>query len=420
MGRNQRSFPPFEPMNSYSFILGRESLLSLAEILACLPKFTKNFTVEYFSPDFLIINTPLSLNSKSMMRDLGGTIKIGKIFKIEREEKWSDLKKTITDHILTTKNTGQKIFFGLSIYNEQKKYLDSKKLGLEIKKELAENNFSSRWVVSKDKRLSSVTVKLNKLLSQRGIEILILPSEENIYLGETLEIQPFSEFNERDFGRPGRDVFSGMLPPKLAKIMINLAEVSKEAVILDPFCGSGTIITEAALMNYQKILGSDLSSKSVKDTKINFDWIQKRNLGYKLPVPKIEICDATKVSRCYPKNFIEAIVTEPFLGPPLKNREPEQKINQIIQQLSSLYLKTLSEFNKIIKSNGVVVMVWPVFNKTKFLPILEKIQKIGWQIQSLLPKEFEKKLAGRKTLIYSRPDQKISREIVKLKKISTS
>lgn len=407
-------------MNSFSFILGREPALSLAEILAILPKFVKNFTVEFVSPDFLIINTPLSLDPKSMMRDLGGTIKIGKVFKIEKEEKWIDLKKTITDYILATKNTGQKIFFGLSIYNDQKKYFDNKKLGLEIKKELAENNFSSRWVVSKDKQLSSVTVKLNKLLSQRGIEILILPSEKNTYLGETLEIQPFSEFNERDFGRPGRDAFSGMLPPKLAKIMINLAGVSKEAVILDPFCGSGTIITEAALMNYQKILGSDLSSKSVNDTKINLDWLQKRNPNYKLPVPKIKSCDATKISRCYPKNFIEAIITEPFLGPPLKNREPEQKIDQIIQQLSTLYLETLSEFNKIIKSDGVVVMVWPIFNKTKFLPISDKIQKIGWQIQSLLPKEFENKLTKRKTLIYGRPDQKISREIVKLKKISTS
>ena len=58
------------------------------------------------------------------------------------------------------------------------------------------------------------------------------------FLGQTLVVQPFKVLSKRDFGRPARDDHSGMLPPKLAQIMINLARRNDDIstkTILDPF-----------------------------------------------------------------------------------------------------------------------------------------------------------------------------------------
>lgn len=44
-------------------------------------------------------------------------------------------------------------------------------------------------------------------------------------------------------------------------------------VILDPFCGSGTILTEAMLINYKNLIGADISPKAINDTKKNIEWI---------------------------------------------------------------------------------------------------------------------------------------------------
>ena len=86
-------------------------------------------------------------------------------------------------------------------------------------------------------------------------------------LAQTEAVQPFEQFSARDFGRPGRDDLSGMLPPKLAIIMINLAQTPLNSILLDPFCGSGTILSEAVLLGYTNLIGTDISEKAIADSK---------------------------------------------------------------------------------------------------------------------------------------------------------
>ena len=106
----------------------------------------------------------------------------------------------------------------------------------------------------------------------------------------TKAIQPIESLGERDFGRPYRDAKSGMLPPKLAMMMINLAGQSLGATILDPFCGSGTILMEAATIGYTNLMGSDISPKAIDDTRQNFAW-----QGGSLP-KKLFVADARKIA----------------------------------------------------------------------------------------------------------------------------
>ena len=119
--------------------------------------------------------------------------------------------------------------------------------------------------------LSSVVVEQNKLTTAQGAEIVIVQFDKKLFLGKTIAVQPFKELSFRDYGRPARDDYSGMLPPKLAQIMLNLSGAKPADTILDPFCGSGTILTEAMLMGYQDLVGSDVSSKAIEDTGKNIN-----------------------------------------------------------------------------------------------------------------------------------------------------
>jgi 16S rRNA G966 N2-methylase RsmD len=235
----------------------------------------------------------------------------------------------------------------------------------------------------------------------------------------------------RDFGRPERDDASGMIPPKLAQIMLNLSGISPlrpsknglpvlsaaegGAVLLDPFCGSGTILMEAALMGIKTIIGSDISEKAISDTKKNAAWIGEKNLNLKNQISNLKLftTSATEISKKILQKSISAIVTEPYLGP----QRGAHNIQKTIQELENIYAASLREFAKILKPAGRVVMIWPVFtgrgsHQWDFLnPDIS-----GWQIINPLPENLRQKLltTRRGTIVYGREGQKVRREIVVL------
>lgn len=292
-----------------------------------------------------------------------------------------------------------KIFYGFSFYGFPKKENTiKKKIGLELKKELRTEGISSRFVEGKDLALSSVIVAKNKLLSQ-GKDFLFLRSEREMYLGETLAAQEFENYGRRDFGRPARDTLSGTLPPKLAQIMINLSETQKRGILLDPFCGSGTILSEALVMGYKNIIGSDVSKKAIEDSKKNLEWITKNILHSKFNIP-LHNLDARKLSAVVKQQTVDGIATEPYLGPPLRGNEPKEKIQKIIGELHELYLDAFGEFKKILKPKGRVVIIIPAFRYKKevlSIPIIKDIEKIGFKKEN--------------NFLYAREGQKILRDI---------
>lgn len=403
--------------NLYFFILGRNPTLSIAEIIS-LFSISNHLKIKKISKEVLILELKEKIDFWQLQERLGGTIKIGKI--IAKVNK--NLEKIETNLFLKELPKIEKVYFGFSLYQLNNKFkienLRSKikNLALKIKKELKKRKISSRWVESKERILSSVIVQKNKLLTH-GKEFVFLVDENEIYLGESLTCQFFQKYEFYDFSRPKRKIEEGMIPLKLAKIMINLAKVSKSGLILDPFCGSGTILQEAILMGYKKIVGTDLNEEAVENAKKNIKWLLKNlKLKSKLQI-KIEKCDVRNLSEKIQKNSVEAIITEPYLGP-IKIKNYKFKILSLINKLSNLYLTAFLEFKKILKKDGKVVIVFPIFKMNKnfyFLPILEKLKKSGWQVINPIPPELQKnpiiKLTSRQSIIYSRPDQKVLREI---------
>lgn len=423
----------------YFFILGHCPDLSIAEITSQV----KGKIID-LSKNFLILETQEKLEIEKLQKKLGGTIKIGRLITSTKMDSLVN-EFFYTDWLLKKLNRNKKIYFGFSFYgfDQQFKFKKLKPIiknwALKIKKNLKEVGASSRWVESKETILSSVVVKKNKLLTN-GIEFILLKNSQNennqnqtIYIGQTLTCQEFEEYEKRDYGRPARNIEEGMIPPKLAKIMINLANISKEKNILDPFCGSGTIIQEAILMNYQNIIGTDLSNDAIKNSQKNINWLvsnsnflvskslpeqdptraeQSKNLNV-----KIFQADVKEASKKLLAKSIDAIITEPYLGP-IRLKNLELGISNLISELSNLYLKAFEEFKKILKKDGRVVIIFPIFrinNALYFLPILEELKKSGWQIINPTPKELKQgsiiKKNERNSIIYSRSDQTVLREI---------
>ena len=398
----------------YFFVLGNNPTLSIAELSAVFSLNKNNKKIIFASDKIIVLRLDQKINAKSLIKKMGGIIKIGVI------EKTIDTKpgaKNILNLISLNKIIG-KFKFGISYYADQK--INIKPLALEVKKALKEKGISCRWVESRKPVLSSVIVEQNKLI-QKGIDIVLIEasSEKNLLIGKTLAVQPFKELSYRDYGRPCRDDASGMIPPKLAQIMINLSGLGSSEInfenktILDPFCGSGTILTEAMLMGCKNLIGSDISKKAIADTKENIKWT-KNNFQFSMINVQLLNQSAAKLSKFIKAHSIDAIVTEPYLGP----QRGKFNLKKTVEELEKLYTDALREFKRILKPNGQVVMVWPVFNlennnfRNKFVnPNLGGFKIINPIPETLRYSKFIQ-LSKKGTVIYGREGQRIFREIV--------
>lgn len=399
----------------YFFVLGHNPALSAEEVFSYFLSKNLSFKVLAISPEILLLELSKEIKSDFVLSQLGGTIKIGRIFYFSKNKK--DFSSSLLAGLLETK--GNKVVFGISVYKIEKEAIAySKKLvkdiAMQLKKFLKEENRLVRWVSSSRNPLSSVIVEKNHLL-EKGGEIILLSGKNGDYLGKTLSLQEFADYSFRDYHRPFRDISLGMIPPKLAKMMINFSQLKKDEIILDPFCGSGTILQEAILMGFNHLFGADKDNFALKRTAENLEWLFQ---NYSLKKRKVKLINSPveKLSLKIKNNFLNAIITEPYLGP---TKIKEGVIKKIVKELSLMYLKAFVEFYKILKKEGKVIIIFPIFsfkNKKVFLPIIEQIKKIGFRQERPLVlkyKEiFKDDISSRKTLIYHRPNQHVLREII--------
>lgn len=379
----------------YLFTLGHQPHLSAAEIEAVFQY--QNFhthKLSHLQTDFLLIETKEKLDCGELIKVLGGTIKISE-----------KIAGDIVKHLIKARPEG-KIEFSIV----------DKKRGLEIKKELKELGRSARYIEPKN----TATILHSNLVEKQSDFTVV---NDEIFV--TRAIQDIESFTERDFGRPGADSATGMLPPKLARIMINLglADIAetqnstspRDVAILDPFCGSGTVLTEAISMGFTRVFGSDISDKAVSDTKQNINWLtsqyELKDVSYTLHESNV-----LNLSDKLRPLSIDLIVTEPHLGKPLKGRELREFLVQQARELAELYLNAFHIFYKLLKPGGAVVMVFPKFqykNEWIRIEILEKIKRIGF-----LPSPCQGEGEGVRCLTYHRPTQHLAREIWRFKKIN--
>ncbi len=391
---------------TYFFHLGTNTALSLAELFSVLPLANKG---SFVAKDLFLVDLDQALDATALMARLGGTIKIAQVLAQGIPLYSPEMLKVITESFEPGEG---KFKFGISNHAKFASPAKDKRLALGIKNFLKEKGISCRWVISKEPILSSVIVEQN--LMRNGAEIVIAGDYKKSFVARTLAVQPWKELSFRDYGRPSRDDHSGMLPPKLALLMLNLAGAKKDEPILDPFCGSGTVLGEAIVLGQTHVYGSDISAKAVEDSRANIAWLEKKYPSVSRIVEISEL-DARLLHKTHKPASIKAIITEPYLGPQRGQVDPVKWK----RELDGLYTASLRSFQSVLTRDGRVVMIWPIRIEAGKQIFLAPDTR-GYRHVSLLPAGFEaetrRHLSKRNTIIYGREGQKVWREIIVLEK----
>ncbi len=345
---------------------------------------------------------------------LGGTIKLAKVLTYLPTTKWADIEAYLAENIprhLTHLPDG-KFTLGLSAYGGLAGAQTVNISLLKLKKLIRKSGRPVRIVPNKSADLNSAQVLHNRLTSRGAWELLAIRHKNQTVLAQTLFVQDIDAYTARDQLRPHRDAKVGMLPPKLAQIIINLAAGSLKppAILLDPFCGTGVIMQEALLMGYG-VTGTDIDPRMVQYSEQNISWLaQKSQLGPNLPA-KFETGDAR--SHRWPEP-INLIASEIFLGAPLHRQLPGEQLRTIAAEVNDLLTGFLANIHGQLNKGTrlcLAVPAWRSGNNFERLPALniDKLTDIGYNRLSFVHVE-------NSGLIYHRPQQFVARELVLLQR----
>lgn len=338
-------------------LLGSHPTLSLAE-LAVVTGQTPSQTLN----DIAIFDD-IGMDLSQLNDRLGGTQKLGVIVGSMPTWNQDELATFLAADLLSTVESG-KVSFGFSVYDMGNASASSdarrstQSLGIETKKRLREAERSARYVISKSPTLSSIIIRTNHLLD-RGAEYCFFMTPNEIIIGRTVTVQDAEAWSTRDFGRPRRNAKQGMLPPKLSRMMLNLSGVDlSAATVLDPFCGSGTILMEAALLGAKNLIGSDINDEAAADSEENLTWLEAQ--GVDVPPAQLIGASAQTVAQHIDPASVDLVVTETYLGRPRKGTETKKEVDDAIAYVANLYHEAFTALLPTLKPGATLVIASPV------------------------------------------------------------
>jgi len=428
------------------FIPGKNWILSLAELVSFLEAKRAKFSIRSLSKEFFAVSIE-EIAGVLTIADLGGILKIGnattefatqgirEAFLQKDNQARDELNKAIVPNNLINEMfaaTPEKVFFGVSVYCAEESLRPVSKiiqrfLGSSVKRELSTHGKKSRFMgFSRDReypQLSPVEV-LKKHLVESKTEILLCIGRKQTMVANTVAVHNPFEFQKRDVGKPNqRKIFA--MPPRLARIMVNLASCTQGRLLLDPFCGVGTILQEALLAEL-KVIGVDLNPWCIKAAEENLEWLKRE---YSLEKAEYTIFqgDARRLSDKLIER-VDAIATEPDLGPALRQVPTTPYAKKIIAKLKPLYAGLLEAAYRVLKKDGRLVLVTPHIRTRSggpvTMPIGEEAASIGFEIVYPFQKkifasdvEVKKKLAETASFVDAEMRHKIGREIHVFQKI---
>ena len=359
----------------YLAVLGRQSEISVTEIELLFGG------VEKKSDEIAEFESSIVPN----VDRLGGSMKIAK-----------KIKGSVLEYLF--KIPDGKITIGISDYSENASKKTATMEALKLKKILVRHGRSVRVVENKVAVLSTATSLYNGLSGKNERKIELVKVNSNWY--KVIGVQDIDAYAKRDQARPARDAKVGMLPPKLAQILINLCGPLPEgATVLDPFCGTGVVLQEALLMDY-RAYGTDISERMVEYSDKNLKHFDFKNY-------EVEVGDATSFHWNQP---IDAVACEGYLGKPFAKIPSEMELKEQKQECGAIvlgFLKNLADQVKASTPVTIAVPAWLRENKTyERLDILDLIDKLGYNVEN----------KSREGLLYHRDNQVVARDIIILRK----
>ncbi|MCD4756260.1 hypothetical protein K8R20_01420 [bacterium] len=335
----------------YFFQLGNFKGLSQAELKIVFESFGLNKdSIKNFSEKILLVDSK-ELNDGLVLRifnRLGGFIRVGVI--VDNVESF-----------LEEEYSG-KVVFGLSYIGEKRFDIDKfSTLANQVKKHFKAKDISSRFILPKQTELNAAQVTKNSII-EKGFELCVIENSKEQLYGRTLAIQDIDSFSHRDINKPSADAKMGMLPPKLARIMCNLTGI-KTGTIWDPFCGSGTIPMEACILGYN-VLASDLDSEAVKATDENIVWLSENGyisdilyetFQFDISRPRGDVMKKLKHTE------LDAVVFEPYMGPPQTKLVSESQAKVLLDDVKSLFESLISVLEETGKRHIKMIAIIPSY-----------------------------------------------------------
>lgn len=389
----------------YISILGRQSAIGLAELeRACggAQRFSAHVGITEQEP---------------RITRLGGSLKTGRVILHLPRGTWTNVHRAILDHYVAKWNTSEhKITLGISAYDMRVQPRDIQRTGVMLKKALKSRGVSLRVLPNSGAELNTATSHHNKLgLSANKVELLVVGGKDgSVIVAESTGAQNITALAARDQGRPKRDAFVGMLPPKLAQIILNLAVGTtdpRHTRVLDPFCGTGVVLQEGALLGYE-MSGSDLSDKMIEFSKANIDWLMK---GGHVDGTVAEISQGDAMTHRWGNaDKLTAIACESYLGQPFSAPPSPAKLREVRGNCNHIIGQFLHNINQQITSGTTLCVAVPAWRHTDgtftHLPLATSLSDYGFVSIPLTS-------VRAKDLLYYRETQVVARELLVIQKI---
>lgn len=419
-------------MSSYAAFLGHQPHLSIAELSASIPDFTlrkvlgPKGALTGGSKNIIVFESN-ELIDAAYLHMLGGTVALAKRLTDETVT-LDDIPTMLATELQAVKG---KLVFSLRSYGLPPGKV--KELYRKCKDRLRKHGRNARYVGSPGQPAATALLRDEGILDgKHGCELVLIAEDESLWVGRTVAAQDIDAYAKRDMEKPVRDTTVGLLPPKLAQILLNIGwwlvreslpssertqmtgKKRTPLTVLDPFCGTGVVAMEALLRGWT-VLATDMSQKAVNGCIKNLEWLRKEEGILKKDVQAtVWKQDARKPFEL--KEKPDVIVTETTLGPPLTRRAPLKEARQWKRENENLQIDFLKNASRTLP--GVpVACIWPVWYTSKGMVrlegVMEEAHKLGYQ--ATLPPGVESDFSDRTTLLYRRPDQFVGREVVMLR-----
>ena len=364
---------------------------------------------------------------------LGGSMRLARIITQLPSCNWNNIESYITSTFVPGMDVVDgKMSFGISVYGIKANPRAVAKTAILTKKAIKKRGQSVRMVPHSTLTLGTATVLYNKLTKADNLELLVVSDGSTAYLARTVAIQDIDAYAARDQARPARDAKVGMLPPKLAQILINLAtgliasneqgamskerrdqvDLRRSPLVLDPFCGTGVLLQEATLMDYN-VYGTDIEPRMIEYSIKNLAWLDEKypDVG---DYRKIEAGDATKHDWGFSKLPLDnprvVVAAETFLGHPLSTLPNNEHLSKIIYEANVINHRFLQNIAPQLQPGTRLALGVPTWRgKREFLhlPLLDHLTDMGYTRVRFTH-------ASDTDLIYHRDGQIVGRELLVL------
>jgi tRNA G10 N-methylase Trm11 len=326
-------------MSQSLLILGRQPALGIAEAESL-------FGADKITPlgdQAVLIDVPAQDIPFSR---IGGATRAAKLLTFLPYTEWDKIEQYLVEEL--PKHTcclpEGKVRLGLSLYGFNLNVRRLNASGLTLKKAVKNDGRSVRVVPNSASELNTAQVLHNQLTGPTGIEMILIRDGNRTVLAQTTAVQDIDAYAARDQARPARDARVGMLPPKLAQIIINLASGRLEQEdgkkeVLDPFCGTGVLLQEALLMGYD-VIGTDLEPRMIEYSQTNLAWLSAK---FQILSSKFQLAvgDATDHQWLASALTSRIIAGETYLGRPFASEPRPDVLNEVMRDVDTIHRKFL-------------------------------------------------------------------------------